>query len=318
MEDHGGDAIAPEPSGRSAPPRRAHASIAGVTIGVTAVVDWYGRSARDLPWRAPDASAWGVLVSEFMLQQTPVARVLPAYTSWLARWPTPAALAAEPAGEAVRAWGRLGYPRRALRLHATAVALVERHGGAVPDHLADLLALPGVGDYTARAVAAFAYRRRHAVVDTNVRRVLARAVAGQADAGPSTTVADTRLAESLLPPEPAEAARWSVAVMELGAVICTARAPRCSICPVQSECAWHAAGARPASGPARRAQAYAGTDRQVRGRLMAVLRGSASPVPASELALVWDEPVQRERALAALVADGLAVCRGPDRYGLPG
>ena len=142
------------------------------------ILEWYAGNARELPWRGPAASPWSVMVSEFMLQQTPVARVLPVHEEWLRRWPTPADLAAEPTGEAVRAWGRLGYPRRALRLHGAAVAIVERHGGDVPAAYDDLLALPGVGDYTAAAIATFAYGRRHVVLDTNVRRVLARAMTG--------------------------------------------------------------------------------------------------------------------------------------------
>src|SRR5881398_713245 len=141
-----------------------------------AVTRWYAEAARDLPWRASGCSPWGVLVSELMLQQTPVSRVLPVWLDWMARWPSPSALAAAAPGEAVRAWGRLGYPRRALRLHACAVAVAEQHGGRVPDDHAQLLALPGVGDYTAAAVASFAYGRSHAVLDTNVRRVLGRAV----------------------------------------------------------------------------------------------------------------------------------------------
>ena len=192
------------------------------------VLTWYARNARDLPWRAPGATPWAVLVSEIMLQQTPVARVLPEYLRWMARWPTPAALAAEPAGEAIRQWGRLGYPRRALRLHETATILTARHGGTVPADLDALLALPGIGSYTAAAVASFAFGQRHAVLDTNVRRVLARLVAGQPwAAAASSSVAERRLAESLLPAEPAVAARWSVAVMELGALVCTAASPRC-------------------------------------------------------------------------------------------
>ena len=173
------------------------------------VLAWYARNARDLPWRAPGASPWAVLVSEIMLQQTPVARVLPEYLSWMARWPTPAALAAAASGEAIRQWGRLGYPRRALRLHETATILVARHGGTVPADLDALRALPGIGSYTAAAVASFAFGQRHAVLDTNVRRVLARLVAGQPWAGTasSVSVAERRLAESLLPAEPAVAAR---------------------------------------------------------------------------------------------------------------
>lgn len=170
------------------------------------VLDWYDEHQRDLPWRRPEASAWSVLVSELMLQQTPVARVLPVHEAWLERWPTPADLAAESTGEAVRAWGRLGYPRRALRLHGAAVAIVERHGGGVPDSYDELLALPGVGDYTAAAVASFAYGRRHVVLDTNVRRVLARAAGGVELPGPSVTRAERDRATSLLPDDDATAA----------------------------------------------------------------------------------------------------------------
>jgi A/G-specific adenine glycosylase len=282
------------------------------------VLDWYGEHARDLPWRRPGTSAWAVLVSEMMLQQTPVARVLPAYEAWLARWPTPADLAAAPAGEAVRMWGRLGYPRRALRLHEAAVAIAERHGGVVPAELAELLALPGVGAYTARAVASFAYGRRHPVVDTNVRRVVARAVQGQGDAGPPATARDLAAVAALLPAEPARAARFGVAVMELGALVCTARAPRCGRCPVRNRCRWRAAGCPPYEGPARPVQSFAGTDRQVRGLLLGVLRASDTPVPAAALDAVWSDPVQRARALDGLVADGLVDPLPTGRYALPG
>ena len=195
------------------------------------VLAWFARHARDLPWRGPGATPWSVLVSEIMLQQTPVARVVPAHQSWLARWPTPAALAAEPAGEAIRQWGRLGYPRRALRLHETATIVTARHGGTVPDDIDALLALPGIGSYTAAAVASFAYGQRHAVLDTNVRRVLARLVDGQPRPRSTPSPAERRMAESLLPAEPAVAARWSVAVMELGALVCTAASPRCAELP---------------------------------------------------------------------------------------
>src|SRR5579862_9528515 len=244
------------------------------------VLDWYGRHARDLPWRAPGATPWSVLVSEVMLQQTPVARVLPAHRDWLARWPTPPALAADPPGEAIRQWGRLGYPRRALRLHETAAILTSQHGGAVPADVDALLALPGIGSYTAAAVASFAFGQRHAVLDTNVRRVLARLVGGQPEPAAAPSVAERRLAESLLPAEPAVAARWSVAVMELGALVCTAASPRCGGCPVAGDCAWLAAGrpAPPAGAPQRRTQKYDGTDRQCRGRLLAVLRAASGPV----------------------------------------
>ena len=283
------------------------------------VLAWYARNARDLPWRAPGATPWAVLVSEIMLQQTPVARVLPEYLSWLARWPTPAALAAEPAGEAIRQWGRLGYPRRALRLHETATILTTRHGGMVPADLDALLALPGIGSYTAAAVASFAFGQRHAVLDTNVRRVLAR-LAARPMPGASVSVAERRLAESLLPAEPAVAARWSVAVMELGALVCTAANPRCGTCPVALDCAWLAAGrpAEPAEAAQRRTQKYDGTDRQCRGRLLAVLRAASDPVPRADFDAVWDGQAQLDRALDGLVADGLVDPLPDGRFAFPG
>jgi A/G-specific adenine glycosylase len=258
-----------------------------------------------------------------MLQQTPVVRVLPVWREWLARWPAPAGLAAEPPGVAVRAWGRLGYPRRALRLHEAATAIVARHGGEVPaDHDA-LLALPGIGSYTAAAVASFAFGQRHAVLDTNVRRVFARAVGGAEYPAPALTAAETRRAADLLPDAPARAARWGVAVMELGALVCTARSPQCEACPVAGSCAWRLAGAPPYDGPARRGQPWAGTDRRVRGLLMAVLRAAAGPVPHEALvAAVPDgslrDPGQRERCLDGLVADGLVEPLGANEFSLPG
>jgi A/G-specific adenine glycosylase len=293
------------------------------------VLTWYAHNARDLPWRAPGATPWAVLVSEFMLQQTPVARVLPEYLKWMARWPTPAALAAEPAGEAIRQWGRLGYPRRALRLHETAVIVTARHGGTVPADLDALLALPGIGSYTAAAVASFAFGQRHAVLDTNVRRVLARLVAGQPVAALATSVAERRLAESLLPAEPAVAARWAVAVMELGALVCTAARPRCPACPVARDCAWLAAGRPPetaagattgtaAGTTRRRTQKYDGTDRQCRGRLLAVLRAGREPAGRADFDAVWDDRAQLDRALDGLIADGLVDPLPDGRYALPG
>jgi A/G-specific adenine glycosylase len=319
------------------------------------VLDWYAGHARDLPWRAPGTTPWSVLVSEIMLQQTPVARVLPAHASWLARWPTPAALAAEPPGEAIRQWGRLGYPRRALRLYETATILVTRHGGVVPADHKTLLSLPGIGSYTAAAVASFAFGQRHAVLDTNVRRVLARLIAGRPQPPGAPSVAETALAESLLPAEPAVAARWSVAVMELGALVCTAASPRCGACPVARDCAWLAAGqtgraagqtgraagqtgraagqtgraagqtgraagqtGRAPEAARRRAQRYDGTDRQCRGRLLAVLRDSGTPVSRTDFDAVWADQVQLARSLDGLVADGLVGPQPGNRYALPG
>ncbi|MDG4794328.1 A/G-specific adenine glycosylase [Micromonospora sp. WMMD1082] len=279
---------------------------------------WYEQNARDLPWRGADASPWAILVSEVMLQQTPVVRVLPAWQAWLERWPTPDALARESPAEAIRMWGRLGYPRRAVRLRDCAVAIVERHGGEVPERLEQLLALPGVGTYTARAVAAFAYGQRHPVVDTNVRRVVCRAVAGEPDAGPATRPADLVATEELLPAQPAAAALASAAIMELGAIVCTARSPRCEACPVESICAWRASGRPAPVGPSRRPQRYAGTDRQVRGLLLAVLREAAGPVPHQRLDQVWADDVQRARALAGLVTDGLVEPVGEASFRLAG
>ena len=288
------------------------------TGNVTEILGWYASHRRDLPWRRPDATPWAILVSEVMLQQTPVARVLPVYEAWLTRWPGPAALAAAPAGDAVRAWGRLGYPRRALRLHATAQILTQRYGGEVPASLDALLALPGIGSYTAAAVASFAFGQRQAVLDTNVRRVLARLVNGQERPPASPSAAEVRLAGSLLPAQPGRAARWSVAVMELGALVCTAARPDCTSCPVARSCAWRLAGSPATIDPRPPGQAYDGTDRQCRGRLLAVLREATGPVSAPRLDAVWPDPRQRARALDSLVADGLVDPLPDGQFALPG
>jgi len=253
-----------------------------------------------------------------MLQQTPVARVRPVYEAWLQRWPTPDALAADSPGDAVRMWGKLGYPRRALRLHECAGELVTRFRGAVPADLDALLSLPGIGSYTARALAAFAFGQRQPVVDTNVRRVVARAVAGQGNAGPPSGARDLAAVEALLPASPASAARFSVALMELGALVCTARSPRCGECPIAAACAWRSAGYPGHDGPTARPQRFAGTDRQVRGRLLDVLRGTDEPVHRHLLDAVWHDANQRERALDSLVADGLIDPLPDGRYALPG
>jgi A/G-specific adenine glycosylase len=282
-----------------------------------ATSDWFEGNGRDLPWRRPGFTAWGTLVSEFMLQQTPVVRVIPRLAEWLDRWPTPADLAAAPAGDAVRAWASLGYPRRALALHAAAVAITERHGGVVPHDVPSLLALPGVGDYTARAVAVFAYGHRHPVVDVNIRRVIARAVHGQGEPGPAAK-RDLADMEAILPESVADALRANVAIMELGAVVCTARSPRCEACPIADQCAWRLSGYPVFEGKRAPVQKkFEGSDRQVRGLIMAELRASDVPVTADEVALVWALEEQRERALAGLLADGLAVAVD-GAYRLPG
>jgi len=255
-----------------------------------------------------------VLVSEFMLQQTPVGRVLPAWAEWMRRWPTPADLAADSAGEAVRAWGRLGYPRRALRLHAAATAIVERHRGEVPSSYDDLRALPGVGDYTAAAVAAFAFGAGTAVLDTNVRRVYRRYFDGGDEMATSPTAAERAAARDRLPA--VAPAHYSVAVMELGALVCTSRSPACDRCPVAEGCAWHAGG-RPAASTRRPVQRYEGTDRQARGRLLAVLRDHSGPVAGAKLDQAWPDARQRARALDGLVADGLVEPLSGGRFRLP-
>ena len=285
---------------------------------VTPLLSWYRVNARDLPWRRPGTTPWAVLVSEIMLQQTPVSRVEPAWREWLARWPTPADLAAATPGDAVRAWGSLGYPRRALRLHEAASALVRNHRGQVPAELDTLRRLPGVGGYTAAAVASFAFRQRHAVLDTNVRRVLGRVFSGVEYPPPgSPSAAERRLAEALLPAGGNDAARWAVASMEFGALICTARSPRCTECPIIAACAWQGAGAPAYSGPARRSQTYEGTDRQARGRILAQLRSASGPVPADRLADISLDPAQRQRAIDGLLADRLIEVTATG-YRLPG
>jgi A/G-specific adenine glycosylase len=283
-----------------------------------ALNEWFADAARPLPWRAAEVSPWAVLVSEFMLQQTQVARVVPRWEAWIGRWPTPAALAAEPPSEAVRAWDRLGYPRRALWLHRAAVEIVERHGGEVPAELDDLLALQGVGPYTARAIAAFAFGRRHPVVDTNTRRVIARAVLGQAQPGPPATGRDLAAMGALLPASDAAARTFNAAAMELGATVCTARTPSCDACPIAAACAWRAAGYPPYDGPRRAVQGrFEGSDRQVRGLVMRELRAAHRPVHAGELATLWPDAAQLERALGGLVADGLAVADAGGGLRLP-
>jgi A/G-specific adenine glycosylase len=281
------------------------------------LVAWYRAAARDLPWRRPGTGGWEVLVSEVMLQQTPVARVLPVYAAWLDRWPTPAALARDSVGDAVRMWGRLGYPRRAARLWQAARAIDSDFDGVVPGDLQELRSLPGVGEYTAAAVAAFAYRRRAVVLDTNVRRVLARLVRGEQFPARSLTSQEREAAEALVPDDGPQAAAWSVAVMELGALVCTARAPRCERCPVRELCVWRAEGYPPYAGPARARQTYTGTDRQCRGRILAALRSCDGPVDRQTLSLSWEDAVQRERAISSLLDDGLVVQVSDSALALP-
>lgn len=279
------------------------------------LLGWYGRAQRDLPWRVPNVTAWQILVSEFMLQQTPVARVEPIWRDWIARWPTPSATAAAGAADVLRAWGKLGYPRRAKRLHECAQVIAAEHGDEVPADVETLLTLPGVGAYTARAVACFAYQQDVPVVDTNVRRVVARAVRGVADAPARARDLDEVAA---MLPEDGQAHRFSAALMELGALICTARAPKCGGCPL-TLCAWRAAGYPESGERVRPVQKYAGTDRQVRGRLLDVLRGSATPVTRAQLDVAWlTDTAQRDRALDSLLVDGLVEQTADNLFALAG
>lgn len=270
------------------------------------LVEWYSANARDLPWRRPGFGAWGVLVSEFMLQQTPVTRVIPHLEAWLQRWPTPADLAAAAPADAVRQWANLGYPRRALWLHRAAMEIRDRHSGVVPRDVDALLALTGIGDYTARAVAVFAYGDRHPVVDTNTRRVLARAIDGRSQPGPPSR-RDLEAMAAILPHDRDTSAVVNAAAMELGATVCVARAPRCDACPLRDRCAWRAAG-YPDTGDDRRKQArYEGSDRQARGAVLKSLRDAAThAVPLAEVVAEWPDPLQRDRAIDSLIADGLA------------
>src|SRR6476619_3810593 len=303
---------------RSLPSLSAFHAVTGLVLGMTDIVpqllDWYAREQRDLPWRRPEVTPWQILVSEFMLQQTPVARVEPIWRDWIARWPTPSATAAAGAADVLRAWGKLGYPRRAKRLHECAAVIATEHGDVVPSDVETLLTLPGVGAYTARAIACFAYRSRVPVVDTNVRRVVARVVHGRADS--PSSVRDLDDVAALLPDD-ADAPRFSIALMELGATVCTARSPRCGLCPL-SKCAWRSRG-YPAGTSARRVQRYAGTDRQVRGKLLDVLRGNNSPVTREQLDVAWlTDNAQRDRALDSLLVDGLVEQTTDGRFALAG
>jgi A/G-specific adenine glycosylase len=280
------------------------------------LIGWFDAHARDLPWRGRDTTPWGILVSEIMLQQTPVSRITDVWTEWMLRWPTPSSLAAETPGTVVRAWGKLGYPRRALRLHAAASIIATQHDDVVPAEVDVLLALPGIGAYTARAVAAFGYGHRVPVVDTNVRRVIARASHGLAEAGAPAITRDLSDVDGVLPP--AQAARFSAALMELGALVCTARAPRCTECPIASECSWLGAGQPTGNAATRPAQRFAGTDRQVRGLLLDVLRAATDPVPRPHLDAVWHDAPQRDRCLHSLVIDGLVEQTPDGHFVLPG
>ncbi|ASY17738.1 A/G-specific adenine glycosylase [Candidatus Planktophila versatilis] len=275
------------------------------------IISWFKSNKRDLPWRKTDA--WGVLVSEFMLQQTPVTRVLPVYTEWIKRWPTAESLAKAKPAEVITAWGRLGYPRRALRLHECAKVITSQYKGRIPREEAELRALPGIGEYTAAAMVAFAFNDRSLVLDINIRRLFARLYDGVETPKASATRAEKSRYEELIPKN--EAHVWAAATMELGALICTSQTPKCGICPVAKDCTWRSLD-YPKSDIVKRRQTWHGTDRQCRGAIVQALREN-QVLKKSEIAQLWDVPSQLEKALLTLLDDGLIEARGKSSYSLP-
>ena len=275
------------------------------------VISWFLENKRDLPWRK--TSPWGVMVSEFMLQQTPVSRVLPKWRQWMERWPTPAALASASAAEILTAWGRLGYPRRALRLHECAKIITNEYAGNVPRTEAKLLALPGIGEYTSAAIAAFAFEEKSLVLDINIRRFFSRVIDG-VEFPTSTPNRDEKISrEALIPAQGAH--MWAASTMELGALICTAKNPKCEICPVQNRCAWKNLN-YPKLDQVRKSQGWHGTDRQCRGTIVQALRENRS-LTESEIKSLCHDDSQLERSIRGLIQDGLIAEWAPKSYALP-
>jgi A/G-specific adenine glycosylase len=275
------------------------------------VLTWYRENKRDLPWR--DSNPWAVLVSEIMLQQTPVARVLPIYIQWMKRWPTAASLAQATPAEVITAWGRLGYPRRALRLHECAKVIATQHKGVVPSSEVELRKLPGVGEYTSAALIAFAFGGRSLVLDINIRRLFSRVIDGSETPKAAPTKSERIEREKLIPEK--SAATWAAATMELGALICTAKKPKCGVCPLADQCKWRNLDF-PLSDQPKRTQTWHGTDRQCRGVIVQALREN-SALSKKEITLLWDVPSQVEKALLTLLEDGLVVSIPGQRFSLP-
>ena len=275
------------------------------------ITSWFKKNKRDLPWRKSDA--WGVLVSEFMLQQTPVNRVLPAYEAWMKRWPTAASLAKATPAEVITAWGRLGYPRRALRLHECAKEITNNFKGKIPESQAELRELPGIGEYTAAAITAFAFEKRSLVLDINIRRLFARLFDGVETPTQSATKVEKSRYEELIPKK--DPHLWAAATMELGAVICTSQSPKCGICPVAQVCTWRSLD-YPKSDVVKRRQSWHGTDRQCRGTIVQALREN-EVLTKSQITQLWDVPSQLEKALLTLLDDGLIESRGKNKFSLP-
>lgn len=275
------------------------------------IIAWFKKNKRDLPWRSTDA--WGVLVSEIMLQQTPVQRVLPVYNEWMKRWPTPAHLAKATPAEVITAWGRLGYPRRALRLHECAKVITNDLDGVIPSSEVELRKLPGIGEYTAAAMVAFAFGGRSLVLDINIRRLFSRLYKGEEAPSAAPTKAERAEYAEYVPQKNAHL--WAAATMELGALVCTAKSPLCGRCPVADECAWRSLD-YPASTRVKRTQTWHGTDRQCRGTIVQALRENKM-LSKKEIHLLWDVPSQVEKALLTLLDDGLIEERRKNTYSLP-
>lgn len=282
----------------------------------TTLIAWFKKNARDLPWRTSDTTPWQVLVSEIMLQQTPASRVAPQYEAWIHRWPDAQSLSAASPADVIRQWDKLGYPNRALRLQETARIVNSQYGGQLPQDYAELIALPGIGDYTANAILGFAYQKRSTVLDTNIRRVIARVWHGQERPSPVVSKTERQFAEQLVPTSPRKAAKWNIAIMEFGALLCTAQKPQCTNCPLSNQCAWKQAGF-PSSDYKRRTQKYVGTDRQVRGLILGILRSTPASVDRKQLFINAANPKQYSRALESLLKDGLVEQTRTGKYRLP-
>jgi A/G-specific adenine glycosylase len=262
-----------------------------------ALLEWFAAYGRDLPWRHT-RDPYRIMVAEIMLQQTQVDRVVPKYRAFLDLYPTLQALAAAPTADVIRAWTGLGYNRRAVNMQRAARAVLDEHDGQFPRDLPGLLKLPGIGPYTAGAIACFAFEQDVAFMDTNIRRVMQRLFAGPEESAPAGEARLLAIAQAVVPP--AQGWPWNQAIMELGALICTAAAPACWRCPVQAHCRAYDArrtadeqlfsnGVAPEPRRLRRAAErreapYAGSNRFYRGRAIEVLRklapGESMPLPA--------------------------------------
>ena len=275
------------------------------------ITQWFAKNKRERPWRA--TTPWGVMVSEFMLQQTPVARVLPKWIEWMERWPSPAELAKATPAQVITAWGRLGYPRRALRLHESAKIIARDFENEVPDSEEVLRSLPGIGDYTAAAISAFAFGANTLVMDVNIRRVLVRVLDGKEHPTSSPTVRERESRLAILPRRNAD--NWAAATMELGALICTSKNPSCNDCPIISQCKWRKNG-YPQSELVRKSQDWHGTDRKCRGTIVQALRESES-LTVSAIKKLWPDESQVEKALETLLEDNLIEEHSRSRFRLP-